>query len=70
MIRRFLLLLARPGRMLECIEFDPEDMSDPMDTRERELQQAALKHDVPSYIMGRLTAHFGVPAPDVREVMG
>ncbi len=39
---------------------DPEA---PCDPAERALQQAALKHDMPKYIMGRLTANFGM-APD------
>ena len=96
-VQRLLLLLARPARLLECIEFDPNEVASllssltaflfrsrrptplpgamasvPLTVQglelsegERGLQQAALKHDVPTYIMGRLTAHFGGPSHEV-----
>lgn len=61
-IRRLLLYLSRPARLLDCIEFDPE--ANDAAASERAVQQAALKHDIPTYIMGRLTAHFGVKAAE------
>jgi len=57
-VNRLLLILARPARLFECIEFDPEDTA--YLASERAVLEAALKHDMPTYIMDRLTVHFGV----------
>eukprot|EP00048_Salpingoeca_helianthica_P007668 m.113546 g.113546 ORF g.113546 m.113546 type:complete len:1270 (+) comp14393_c0_seq3:67-3876(+) len=61
-IKRLLLILARPARLFDCIEFDPDDPDSPavLAEQDRALLNAALRRDVPTYILNRLTADFGV----------
>ncbi len=61
-MKRLLLILARPARLFECIEFDPDDPDNPavLAEEDRKLRNAAMKEDMPTYILNRLTADFGV----------
>eukprot|EP00048_Salpingoeca_helianthica_P007667 m.113533 g.113533 ORF g.113533 m.113533 type:complete len:1245 (+) comp14393_c0_seq2:179-3913(+) len=70
LMKQFLLLLARPARLLECLEHDTADPEASEPAPDRALQLAALRNDVPAYILGRLTAHFGSPAPPERSATG
>ncbi len=55
LLRQLLFILARPARILECLEAGPAD-----EDAGRALQLEALKREIPTYILRRLTAHFGV----------
>ena len=54
-MRQLLFILARPARILECLEAGPAD-----EDAGRALHLEALKSEIPTYILRRLTAHFGV----------
>ena len=65
-----LLIIRHPARLLECIEFKPEDVASTLDPeadrqeRIRFLQLTANHEHMPQYILSRLTANFGVADPN------
>lgn len=54
MIKRFLLVVSRVARLLECIEFDPLEFCFLLDFAEQQAKQEAIKIDIPKYIISKL----------------
>jgi hypothetical protein len=54
LINKFLLIIARVARLLECIEFDPLQFSQMLDFAEQQARQEAIKADIPKYIISKL----------------
>jgi microtubule-associated serine/threonine kinase len=59
-------MIARPARLLECLEFDPEDQSSGVTfsnaiDRVQRLKLTAQNEHIPQYILSRLQANFGGP---------
>jgi hypothetical protein len=54
LIKRFLLIIARVARLLECIEFDPLEFSQLLAAAEQQARQEAIAADIPKYIIGKL----------------
>ena len=53
-IKRFLLVVSRVARLLECIEFDPLEFCFLLDFAEQQAKQEAIKIDIPKYIISKL----------------
>lgn len=53
-IKRFLLIVSRVARLLECIEFDPLEFCFLLDFAEQQAKQEAIKIDIPKYIITKL----------------
>ncbi|KAJ1531101.1 hypothetical protein ONE63_005926 [Megalurothrips usitatus] len=55
-VRRLLLIISRPARLLECLEFDPEEFYHMLEEAEGEAKLAnqGIKADIPQYILGKL----------------
>lgn len=63
-IRKFLLIISHPARLLECIEFDPRavvevEAREEAEERVKEMRSSALH--LPRYILEKLTSSFGPP---------
>lgn len=55
LIKKFLLIISRVARLLECIEFDPTEFCHLLDHAEQQAkQEAAIKADIPKYIVWKL----------------
>lgn len=54
LIRKFLLIISRVARLLECIEFDPEEFCHLLEHTEQQAKQQAIKRDIPKYIVWKL----------------
>lgn len=54
LIKRFLLVVSRVARLLECIEFDPLEFCYLLDFAEQQAKQEAIKIDIPKYIISKL----------------
>lgn len=54
LIKRFLLIVSRVARLLECIEFDPLEFYFLIDSTEQQARQQAIKTDLPKYIFSKL----------------
>jgi hypothetical protein len=54
LIKRFLLIIARVARLLECIEFDPFGFTQLLAATEQQARQEAIAADIPKYIIGKL----------------
>ena len=54
LIKRFLLIVSRVARLLECIEFDPFQFYCLIDSTEQQAKQQAIKTDLPKYIFSML----------------
>lgn len=54
-VRKLLLTIARPARLLECLEFDPEDFLRTLDEVECQAKiNGNIKQDIPKYICSKL----------------
>lgn len=54
-VRRLLLIISRPARLLECLEFDPEEFYHMLEEAEGQAKLAhQVKADIPQYILGKL----------------
>lgn len=53
-IKRFMLIVSRVARLLECIEFDPLEFCFLLDFAEQQAKQEAIKIDIPKYIISKL----------------
>lgn len=53
-IKRFLLIVSRVARLLECIEFDPLEFCFLLDFAEQQAKQEAISIDIPKYIISKL----------------
>ena len=54
-IRRLLLIISRPARLLECLEFDPEEFYHLLERAEGQAKTCqGIKDDIPRYIINKL----------------
>ncbi|XP_032679152.1 microtubule-associated serine/threonine-protein kinase 3 isoform X2 [Odontomachus brunneus] len=56
LIRKLLLVISRPARLLECLEFDPEEFYHLLEQAEGQAKiNAGIKTDIPQYIITKLS---------------
>lgn len=55
-IKKLLLIISRPARLLECLEFDPEEFYNLLEAAEGQARYAlqGIKTDIPQYIIQKL----------------
>ncbi|BES90993.1 Microtubule-associated serine threonine-protein kinase [Nesidiocoris tenuis] len=54
-IRKLLLIISRPARLLECLEFDPEEFYHLLEQAEGQAKICqGIKDDIPQYIIAKL----------------
>ncbi|KAL5021676.1 hypothetical protein ScPMuIL_000831 [Solemya velum] len=53
LVKKLLLIVSRPARLLECLEFDPEDFYQLLEAAEGQAKQT-IKADIPRYIINKL----------------
>ena len=55
LIKKLLLIVSRPARLLECLEFDPEEFYQLLEAAEGQARGVHGVHtNVPQYIIGKL----------------
>lgn len=55
LIKKLLLIISRPARLLECLEFDPEEFYHCLEAAESEVKCIqGIKADIPQYIIQKL----------------
>ncbi|XP_075857640.1 microtubule-associated serine/threonine-protein kinase 3 isoform X2 [Microcebus murinus] len=55
LVRKLLIVIARPARLLECLEFDPEEFYHLLEAAEGQAREGhGIKTDLPRYIIGQL----------------
>ncbi|XP_043484875.1 microtubule-associated serine/threonine-protein kinase 3 isoform X4 [Leptopilina heterotoma] len=56
LIKKLLLIISRPARLLECLEFDPEEFYHLLEQAEGQAKfNAGIKTDIPQYIINKLS---------------
>nr|CAD7197637.1 unnamed protein product [Timema douglasi] len=54
-VKKLLLLISRPARLLECLEFDPEEFYHLLEQAEGQAKTSqGIKADIPQYIINKL----------------
>uniref|UniRef100_A0A146KVD4 non-specific serine/threonine protein kinase n=3 Tax=Lygus hesperus TaxID=30085 RepID=A0A146KVD4_LYGHE len=67
-IRKLLLIISRPARLLECLEFDPEEFYHLLEQAEGQAKICqGIKDDIPQYIIAKLGLHRD-PIEDLKEL--
>ncbi|XP_014258754.1 microtubule-associated serine/threonine-protein kinase 3 isoform X2 [Cimex lectularius] len=57
-IRKLMLIISRPARLLECLEFDPEEFYHLLEQAEGQAKICqGIKNDIPQYIITKLGLH-------------
>ncbi|XP_034387302.1 microtubule-associated serine/threonine-protein kinase 2 isoform X3 [Cyclopterus lumpus] len=55
LIRKLMIIIARPARLLECLEFDPEEFYHLLEAAEGHAKEGqGIKSDIPRYIISQL----------------
>ncbi|XP_042527174.1 microtubule-associated serine/threonine-protein kinase 3 [Dipodomys spectabilis] len=55
LVRKLLIIISRPARLLECLEFDPEEFYHLLEAAEGQARDSqGIKTDLPRYIIGQL----------------
>ncbi|KAF7711834.1 microtubule-associated serine/threonine-protein kinase 2 isoform X3 [Silurus meridionalis] len=55
LIKRLMIIIARPARLLECLEFDPEEFYHLLEAAEGHAKEGqGIKTDIPRYIISQL----------------
>lgn len=55
LVKKLLLIISRPARLLECLEFDPEQFYHLLEAAEGEMKYTqGIKADIPQYIIQKL----------------
>ncbi|XP_058419735.1 microtubule-associated serine/threonine-protein kinase 3 isoform X17 [Diceros bicornis minor] len=55
LVRKLLIIISRPARLLECLEFDPEEFYHLLEAAEGQAREdQGIKTDLPRYIIGQL----------------
>ncbi|KAL1022818.1 hypothetical protein UPYG_G00032770 [Umbra pygmaea] len=55
LVRRLMIIIARPARLLECLEFDPEEFYHLLEAAEGHAKEGqGIKSDIPRYIISQL----------------
>ncbi|GFN87078.1 microtubule associated serine/threonine kinase [Plakobranchus ocellatus] len=66
LVKQLLLIVSRPLRLLECLEFDPEEFYMLLEAAEGQAKQT-IKADIPQYIISKLGLA-GDPLADITPV--
>ncbi|XP_046356906.2 microtubule-associated serine/threonine-protein kinase 3-like isoform X5 [Haliotis rufescens] len=66
LIKQLLIIISRPARLLECLEFDPEEFYMLLEAAEGEAKQT-IKADIPQYIITKLGLNRD-PLEGIRDV--
>ncbi|XP_035827473.1 microtubule-associated serine/threonine-protein kinase 3 [Aplysia californica] len=66
LVKQLLLIVSRPLRLLECLEFDPEEFYMLLEAAEGQARQT-IKADIPQYIISKLGLA-GDPLTDITPV--
>lgn len=54
-VKKLLLIISRPARLLECLEFDPEEFYHLLEQAEGQAKFCqGIKADIPQYIINKL----------------
>ncbi|XP_054162036.1 microtubule-associated serine/threonine-protein kinase 3-like isoform X2 [Oppia nitens] len=70
LVKRFLIIVSRPARLLECLEFDPEEFYRLLEAAEGQAKSAqGIKVSVPQYIINKLGLNRD-PLADLSPDMG
>ncbi|KAM6307862.1 LOW QUALITY PROTEIN: microtubule-associated serine/threonine-protein kinase 1 [Podargus strigoides] len=64
LVKKLLIIISRPARLLECLEFDPAEFYQLLTAAEGQAREGLLKADIPRYIIGQLGLARD-PFPDV-----
>ncbi|XP_041967447.1 microtubule-associated serine/threonine-protein kinase 2 isoform X3 [Alosa sapidissima] len=55
MVKKLMIVIARPARLLECLEFDPEEFYHLLEAAEGHAKEGqGIKSDIPRYIISQL----------------
>ncbi|XP_067838723.1 microtubule-associated serine/threonine-protein kinase 4-like isoform X3 [Heptranchias perlo] len=55
LVKKLLIIIARPARLLECLEFDPEEFYHLLEAAEGHAKEGqGIKSDIPRYIISQL----------------
>uniref|UniRef100_A0A8B9PIN1 Microtubule-associated serine/threonine-protein kinase pre-PK domain-containing protein n=1 Tax=Apteryx owenii TaxID=8824 RepID=A0A8B9PIN1_APTOW len=54
LVKKLLIIISRPARLLECLEFDPAEFYQLLAAAEGQAREGLLKSDIPRYIIGQL----------------
>ncbi|XP_034003196.1 microtubule-associated serine/threonine-protein kinase 2 isoform X4 [Trematomus bernacchii] len=55
LVRKLMIIIARPARLLECLEFDPEEFYHLLEAAEGHAKEGqGIKTDIPRYIISQL----------------
>ncbi|XP_019120497.2 microtubule-associated serine/threonine-protein kinase 3 isoform X4 [Larimichthys crocea] len=55
LVKKILIIIARPARLLECLEFDPEEFYHLLEAAEGHAKEGqGIKSDIPRYIISQL----------------
>ncbi|XP_057319918.1 microtubule-associated serine/threonine-protein kinase 3 isoform X2 [Microplitis mediator] len=67
LIKKLLLIISRPARLLECLEFDPEEFYHLLEQAEGQAKiNNGIKADIPQYIISKLSLNRD-PISDLQE---
>ncbi|XP_063305641.1 microtubule-associated serine/threonine-protein kinase 1 isoform X3 [Pelobates fuscus] len=54
LMKNLLIIISRPARLLECLEFNPEEFYHLLEAAEDQVKEGNLKTDIPQYIIRQL----------------
>ncbi|XP_069803692.1 microtubule-associated serine/threonine-protein kinase 1 isoform X2 [Dendropsophus ebraccatus] len=54
LMKNLLIIISRPARLLECLEFNPEEFYHLLEAAEDQVKEGNLKKDIPQYILRQL----------------
>ncbi|XP_018109177.1 microtubule-associated serine/threonine-protein kinase 1 isoform X3 [Xenopus laevis] len=54
LMKNLLIIISRPARLLECLEFNPEEFYHMLEVAEDQVKEGNLKKDIPQYILRQL----------------
>uniref|UniRef100_A0A8C5WEI8 non-specific serine/threonine protein kinase n=1 Tax=Leptobrachium leishanense TaxID=445787 RepID=A0A8C5WEI8_9ANUR len=54
LMKNLLIIISRPARLLECLEFNPEEFYHLLEVAEDQVKEGNLKTDIPQYILRQL----------------
>lgn len=54
LVRKLLMIMSRPARLLECLEFSPENFYNELEEEGRELERVTEKADITNYVKLKL----------------
>ncbi|XP_066449780.1 microtubule-associated serine/threonine-protein kinase 1 isoform X2 [Eleutherodactylus coqui] len=54
LMKNLLIIISRPARLLECLEFNPEEFYHLLEAAEDQVKEGNLKTDIPQYILRQL----------------